>query len=323
MKIKKKAAALLCLCLCAVLMMSGCSLAKEDGQGQTTDRLIGVLITPEWLDVSDTDEALQNSGLQDGTVKDDSGEERLYAEMTEQTTTDEETGETWTEKKYQFSDTTGLLCIAPRVTTEDGESCMISSADDAVEYSVNLLRTDDGDEMNLDVTVYLTASADPDEIREVYVNPVYQADDDSVYAVSGQGFSFSASVNDGSELSQTISGETEITVDGKRQQERANITVHLGVMAQPEQITVRQMDGQSQCLSETVYEPGTLPETLTVQEKTAYVLVETAADENGDATVSREIYEAQDDVLYTYYAREDGFCVRTETQLLWPGAEEN
>lgn len=336
MRIKRSACALLCLCLCAAMALSGCRLAREDGQGQASDRLIGVLITAEWLDLFDADAWLQDNVDTGAWLQNGGGGEivadgdtsayqgRLYAELTERTLTNEETGETLTGQEYRFPDTEGLVCIVPRILPENGEDYLSAVADDAAECSVHLAYTDDGDEINLDVTVYLTVNGDPDEIHAAYINPVYQAADGSVYAVSGQGVSFSAPMSAGPVFSQTLSEEKETVVDGERRQEKTKIAVHLGGMARPEQITVRQMDGQSRCLSETVYVPGTLPESLAVQNGAAYVLVETASvGEDGEPTISRELYDAQGDLFYTYYAREDGFCVRTDTQLLWPGVEQD
>ena len=195
MRIKRSACALLCLCLCAAMALSGCRLAREDGQGQASDRLIGVLITAEWLDLFDADAWLQdnvdtgawlqNGGggviVADGDTSAYQG--RLYAELTERTLTNEETGETLTGQEYRFPDTEGLVCIVPRILPENGEDYLSAVADDAAECSVHLAYTDDGDEINLDVTVYLTVNGDPDEIHAAYINPVYQAADGSVYTI--------------------------------------------------------------------------------------------------------------------------------------------
>ncbi|MCI5754256.1 MAG: hypothetical protein MR033_06540 [Clostridiales bacterium] len=327
MKHKRIGHGLLCLCLCAALALSGCRLAREDGQEQTKERLIGVLITAEYLDLFDVDAYFQdNFRLQGGEIQVDGDlsayQGRLYAELTERQLTREETGEVTTKQEYVFPDTEGLLCIVPRMTPEGEDSYLSTMADDAVETKLNLSYTDDCDCISMDATVYMMASGLPDEIHgAAYVNPVYQSADGSVYAVSGHGVSFSAPMGVGAVYTQTLSERTESIVDGERRAEETSIAVHLGCMARPERITVRQMDGQSRCLVRADYEPGTLPEMLVPQDGTEYVLVETVSSgENGEPGVSREIYEAQDDLFYTYYAREDGFLVRRSTQLLWPEA---
>jgi hypothetical protein len=117
------------ICLAALLlsMLPGCQLAREDaGTNASEDRLIGVFLTTEYLDLFDFEGYLNDNigSLSGGDIKLDGTTEeyqgKLYAELSPRTLTNTETGEEVVTKEYVFPGFEGITYFSARVpaTTE-------------------------------------------------------------------------------------------------------------------------------------------------------------------------------------------------------------
>ena len=332
MKLKR----ILTMCLAAVLLLtaSGCQLAKEDlGADETSpDRLIGVFATEEYLDLFDIEGYLNDNldkiNVGGNTVIDgdqSAYEGRLYATLTKQTLTSEETGETREHYEYVFEGVEGYRFFLPTITDpKTGESYNSTNNDDAISDVQVALKYGDEENITLEGTIYYPITMDNGSynLDAVYINPVYQSADGSVYAKAGSGSSSSGNVGTGGKFTHTLSESMTVTSeDGTEKTISASIIFSVASMFAPEKIAVVQFDADSAIVSRTEYEPGTLPETLIVEETTEYIIVETQAkDENGEPVVSREMYSSDDSSttsFTTFYCREDGICVQKYTNLDW------
>ena len=138
------------LCLFLIFSLCGCSLAVLDaGEENREDRMIGVLITREFLDVlsaqgtegfpPDTDRGIRS--VHDG---------KLYAEI------DKSKGEDPAFWEISFGDLDGIQMLTPLWTMENGESywgnvCTEGISDLDIRYNV----LDDGEERSISGTIYI------------------------------------------------------------------------------------------------------------------------------------------------------------------------
>ena len=310
-----------------VFALTGCSLARTDlpDQGMEADRLIGVFLTTEYLDLFDMEGYLANHPgqlLQDGEIGPEEAaayQRRLYADKVTRTITNEDTGATEEVEEYVFEGVQGWAYLAPALTDEAGERISVSSSvDDALSGTqMNAAYTDEGESLTLEATLYLTG----EDVRTIYVNPVYQSADGSVYATNGNGYQMPAleEMAEGEYGSATLDSSSSITADGTAWTEQVSVTIHLAVMHPPEEIRVLQMEEAGGLISSTSYTPGEMPWELTPEPGCAYLIVEThSRDAGGGEHVSRQLAGPEEEMVQTYYLLEDGVCAARETRLLWP-----
>lgn len=310
-----------------VFALTGCSLARTDLPDQETeaDRLIGVFLTTEYLDLFDMEGYLADHPgqlLQGGEIGPEEGaayQNRLYADKVTRTITNEDTGETAEVEEYVFEGVQGWAYLAPALTDETGARIGVdSSVDDALsDAQMSAVYADEGESLTLEATLYLTGEG----VRTVYVNPVYQSADGSVYAVNGNGYQMPAleEMAEGEYGSATLDSSSSTTVDGTAWTEQLSVTVHLAVMYPPEEIRVLQMDEAGGLISSASYAPGEVPGELAPEPGCAYLILETHKQDLGSGeSVSRELAGPEEEMVRTYYCLEDVVCVARETLLLWP-----
>ena len=311
-------------CVLMIFILAGCRLAKEyAGTDANGDKLIGVFVTTEYLDLFDLDGFLsgnfngfQGSGINMNGNATQKYQGRFYAAFVPRTYTNEETGETTVIHEYAFEGISGISYCAP-VVNEDETGHVYTSTmyDPAVSDGHTYLNIgDDERSISLEGIIYVTPTK---EMVTYYFNPVYQSADGSVYAVTGDGFMVSTEIfGEGDVFSQTISAVTTTTENGKTKKDSASVTVSIKTMYTPEKIVIVQMDSDSKLLSRTEYMPGATPDEYMLEKGAAYFIVETHKRDNaGDKVISREIYGKEVDNITTYYAREDGICIKSWTQI--------
>ena len=304
----------------ALLLLGGCSLAREDaGEAAGQDRLVGFLVSQDSLNLFDADAYLADhfgdfSGgevVLDGSDSADY-QRKLYAEP----------------ESYSFTDSAGTVHEAARyVFPGDYVAYAYALVYDAPgfdqTYAQNLstvnfksIETDSGWEIAVQGTARVTPEI---SLRsEIFqMNPVYQSPDGRIFACEGNSFSADFSTP-GEKCTTTQSDTASITGGGKTESYDAEVAFTLSVEFAPEEIVVRQVAEDKTPLSEASYLPGQLPESLTLESGTAYLVVEThARDADGNPVVTRELVEAGAEGFSTGYAV-DGFCEWQPTALVWP-----
>ena len=303
--------------LMMLVLLSGCQLAKEDGLTFESERLIGVFITNEYLDLFDFDTYLQDniSDFVNGSnveIKPNiryGG--RLYAQLQERSSASDDSGETHSIWEYIFPDVEGIAFYSAEITEPDGTSYFAHNnggaiCDGHIAY---------GADTSLEGTLYLSVT---DKANTVYVNPVYQSNDGQVFAVAGDGYTSSTYNAEGTVFSTTIEETYSTNNNGEMTNESIKVTVNIAAKYPPESIGIIQMDAKSNFIARDDYPSIHLPEQLVVNSKTAYLVVETTAKSpDGQPVITRQMLEADDYYITGYIARPDGIIEPQSVEILW------
>ena len=322
MKIRKSIATILAVLI--ILTLTGCQLALEDkGDSKNKDRLIGVLVTDEYLDLFDMERYLNDNvnkfsggGLINIDDNNSKYQGRLYAKL-ETLTLKGEAGNTFETREFVFDDVNGISYFSATVpATENEEGYTTSGSDEAISDShMSIHYGDDEDKTSLEGTIYISMNQ---IAKSRYINPVYQDSDGSVYVTSGSGIMLAGEQGEGSVFTQTLEESATVTENGKTKTVSFDIKISLSIMLPPEKIIIIQMDKNSDIISKKEYVPGKLPETLIPDIGAEYIIVESyKRDLESNLITSRSIYDRKNETLDTFYCRDDGVCIKQWTNLDW------
>jgi hypothetical protein len=314
-----------CVLFAAFIMgLAGFALAlPETSEGAEEDKLIGVFITTEYLDLFDMEGYLNNNlGKMAGggeITMDGGGAEyqgRLYAVLKDRALTNEDTGEVVTTKEYAFEEAAGYCYFFSTMSNEDG-TYRAAGSDEAISDGHTAISvTDEGESITLDGTIYVVPTAGH---GTYFMNPVYQSADGRVYAMSGSGVSFVESGSaEGTACSQTLNATSTVTENGESKTYSISVKISFSVIYAPRRITLLQFGSDGDVLSRDEYLPGALPETISPEQGCSYIVLEShkTSPEAGEA-VTRTLYQKNDETLESFYGREDGVCVKQFTALNW------
>ena len=311
-------------CILVLCALNGCRLAKEDaGANAHEDRLIGIFITTEYIDLFDFESYLNDNfnSFQGGEINiggrnTQKYQGRFYAVLVPRTHTNEETGETILTHEYVFEGIQGIQYCVPTIeATEEENSYIATMSDPAVsDVHTSFNYGDDENSVSLEGTIYVASSK---KSRIYFINPVYQSPDGSVYLVSGGSHEFtSEGYGEGSAYSQTIEASTTATENGKVMKDAVSIKITLSVIFAPEKIVVLQMNADNTPISQAEYTPDAFPDVIALETGAAYFIVEThKRDGMGSLLTSRDIYGMDVESIETFIAREDDICIKHWTQI--------
>ena len=268
----------------------------DNPNGEGEGRLIGVFITTEYLELFD--------------------QGRLYAKLVDDSYTDSETGKIVTTKNYVFDGIEGIACFSARYTDESGVQYWRIGGDDAIsDVDTNFNSTDAGDSIDMKGTIYVSASKG---FNVFYYNPVYQTATGEVYLMSGQSMSHGGELSTGMSSSQALKEEQTVTIDGEITTISSNIEVSTCFMDTPIGAGVIQFDEDGSIISREDYAAGDLPFKITTSSDTEYIIVEThMRSGDGKETVARELFQPDDESLFTFSCREDGICIKQYCNMVW------
>lgn len=298
MKMKIKVLALL-LALC---LLSGCSLARpeaEEGNGLGQDRMIGVFITREYLDLFDFESYLEDNL---NTVMNGGGEispedmekygSRLYAEKSDE--------------GYDFGiEGMGAFCVQGE---QDGVPYSASYNIGPMSLNLHSTVTDEGTEWDYSATVYVHCGG----LEAFYTNPVYQDSEGRVYLTAGMGIS--SEIVDGSSMSQTMNSEYTISSEGETQTYSMRVEVTFMGAELPKSYRVLHMSKDSELLQTEDYTPETLPEELLPCEGAEYLIIETLNQDN----VTRQVVSRDEDSCQIFAPTEMGDIITQRwTDVVW------
>lgn len=295
--------------------------ASENGD-PSSDRLIGFLITREYLDLFDSEQLLHDNmhTLVDGGEISESEsakyQGRLYATRVETSHTNDETGETDSGIEYVFEGIDGICYFTPRVTDQFGTYWSLSGDDAISDRHTNFNLTDEGESVAMEGTIYVSTRGNAGNV--FYFNPVYQTPTEEVYAVSGEGEYFDDNSVAGMSMSHEIKENQSSTVGDSTTSSGTEVKVTICFMDEPEKVSILQFGEENDLLSQTEYDPGDFPDTLQVQSGTQYLIVETTTFSNEQVrNTTRELYQPEDDSLFAFFRRDDGICVKKECEIDW------
>ena len=289
--------------------------------GASKDRLIGVFITTEYLDLFDFESYFQDNAdkvLSGGEINSSDSapyQGKLYATLVDDPYTYPETGETITTKKYVFDGIEGIAYFSARYTDEEsGMQYWKIDGDDAISDAHRGFNSADaGDSVEMKGTIYVSTSKDSNVF---YYNPVYQTATGEVYLMSGQGMGDELST--GTSYSQALKEEQTVTIDGESTTISSNIEVSICSMDTPIGACVIQFDEDGNIISREYYVAGDLPFEITTRSDTEYIIVEThMKSRDGKETVTRELFQPDDESLFAFSCRDDGICIKQYCSIVW------
>lgn len=339
---------ILTILMAAVLLLTcGCSLAQEPPASDPIleDRLIGVLITTEYLDLFDMEAwlndnissvAMGKDNIIDGDTSQYQG--RIYAELTEEEWTSAD-GTIRTRPVYKFpEELKGEALLCPTYIDERGERYTASEGSDIFsDTHVHIKGNDAGSSVELTATVYYdplsihqeTINAiheDGTETMEQHIcfyhNPIYQTDSGEVYVTSGSGHSYgvgnSVSIYGMSGtyfMDQTFS----TNLNGKVEELTNSISVTMESVRNAEKLVILEMGADNKLLRTEEYNPRSFPKELIVGADTAYVIAEThSLDENDSPVITRQVctVNSEDERLEVFVPMGSGYVSKQETKVI-------
>jgi len=300
------------LILTLLISLGGCRLARGEQLQETgydmTDKLIGVFITEEHLNLFDMEAYLNDNlnkimaGKELSPAEQEKYEGRIYA-----------TPEGYLENgnpngTFIFEGVEGYAFFVPEVEAE-GYRSSVSNCDSCFAglHLSTHVKDNNIREETRESTIYVV---DDRGENLFFMNPVYQDENGYVYLMAGTGVSAQDLTG---AMSQTITSEFKTSVDGVDTTERYTVKINYQAVPHPKQIVVLQMSGDSAVLHRAEYAPGQLPEQIDPVTGAEYIIVETV-NERG---VTREIVSGETRWMHTYDPQENGICEQQQTEVLW------
>ncbi len=284
----KKTAAVLFM---IVMLLASVSLPEGTVPADASEgsRLIGLLITREDL-AEYTDETGVLSGLCEQKGPDD-------------------------ETEYRFGDVNGLRLLCFIASEENGDSSIISNADDGIS-AVDFNMSEDGSSIKMDAVINFVPGQDE---ALFFYNPVLRTDSGQVFAVPGDFMGISAAMNPpGSSVGQTFRDERKHTENGSEMTDTTTVSIQIKAVREPLKIRLLQFSEAHELLKSEEFEPGTVPEQIVPLTETDYLLLETVEkDPEGGSFARREAIGRDADFLNTMSCREDGICLCHYHEVLW------
>ena len=276
----RKSLVFLVFCL---FLLSGCQLAIAADAGAGNDRLIGVFITEEHLDLHDT-EAYLNDLLNGKNTSDDSRYQgRLYASPDPDNL-----------REWIFGDVIGVCFFSPTLTNDNGEPYITTICGEQVTDSgPHYFYGDNEEKLTLSGTVYMKPR--PSNSSR-YCNPVYQTASGEIYAVAGNGITMAEMEGEGAAFSQSLDETTTVTENGESKTVTTSVTVRFETKYPPVRVAVLQMDGQHNVLSRDEYKAGEVADSLAPVSNAAYLIIESIMQ---DGKVSRTLASRDDESFDT------------------------
>lgn len=298
----------------SMLFLSGCQLAKpEKRTAPMADRLAGVLVTTEHLDLFDMEGYLNDHVNEltagDHLITDSSGYEgRIYGNLIPTGRYEDGT------VKYEasFPDVEGYFFVDLRVSAsgiwEEGEEYYWNSTGNGGFYDLKsgFTSTDDGEKTDLEMTLAYWQ----DDPVTMFLNPVYQTDSGEIYVTSGSGLT--GDLASGGEMTQTLTGDVTTTVDGVSRSVSSTVKVHAVHALLTQALRLTQLDEHNQIVAENTYESGTFPEELVLDAKTACLIAEISDGE----TVKRSLFQPGDECV-PYFVAQGNLAIPEGIQLHW------
>lgn len=303
MKIKGLLLAILLACI-----LTGCQLAREDNS-KSRDRLVGVFITQEYLDLFDFEGYLNDNlnNLSGGEIKGDQSqyEGRLYASF-----------EGDDKENVEFGDVWGIPLFIAELVGDDGSPRTTTyNGDGVVDSKFGTYYGDDEDKITLDGTVYIEPGVAG---LTHYFNKVYQSADGQIYATSGQGMSVHGVQSQGEVMSTKLEDTLTITENGKTKKKTSIINIAIETKLTPYKINVIMLDTDNNVVSDTEYAPSKLPEKINIDKKANYIIVEShVKDFDGTQLIERQLYDKNATSISTFYESENNLLAQQYTELAW------
>lgn len=295
---------LACFMAACMIFLSGCQLAKPE-QAEHKDRLAGVLVTREHLDLFDIEAFAKDNAerlIKGGYVDTSEYQGRIYGELTRVG----EHADGFGKYELSFPDVDGYF-MADLLIEEDGESCWYSTSNGGLfGLSSGIKSTDEAEESTMEMSIAFWQEG----TATMFCNPIYQTEDGRVYVESGSGLTADLSV--GGEMTQTQTDSVTTTVNGESKTASTTVIVHAMFRRPTQELRLIQMDENNRIVKEDIYIEGTFPEGLVMEADTAYLLVQTTDGETAERTIC-----TPKDQNAQYFVAQGDICLPQLVELKW------
>lgn len=290
-----------------VMSLSGCQLAKQDlGEetGAAGDRLIGMFITQEYLDLFDFEGYFNDhmgqmvSGKETviGEAESRAYEKRVYAVYQ---SADETFGD------YVFEGLEGICFFHAKRPFLDDSTYVLQAGPEVTD--IRMSETDAGTE--IEGTIYCATG----KRNRFYCNPVYQTAKGDVYLIAGTGIS--GDLANGVSFSQRMDENRTTYKNGEASSESYAVSITICGQDAYDRHVIAQMDELDQKLGESVYSAEDVPDSITVLDHAAYLLCTSyQAGDDGTEKVSRQVVElsGEENDFSLFVPAEGGITVRKQ-----------
>lgn len=291
-------------------ILSGCQLAKEEeGRQKTQDRLVGVFVSEEHLDLFDfeayiNDHAEDFFGGGNVTIENTGGyEQRIYANM--------ENG------GCEFEDLNGILFASYAFDEGHVKGYRNAPGNAVSDGHVNWTEGEKEVSLKMDGTIYVS-----DKIGFVsyFYNPVYQDAEGNVYLTAGTGTS--TNVEEGQRMQMWHTLDDKFTETNGKSSFTYSADIRIGVTSVPlpEEYVLISMDENHQELGREVYLPTELPVEIFPAEGAAYLLAESRTTRlDGTEMVTRTIHSrtVETQTLDVFTPLEGYVCAKSTSVIKW------
>lgn len=263
--------------LCTI---SGCQLAATGSSGE--GELVGYYITA----TSISDRADENG--------------KIYAEA----------AENGKETTYTFPGIDGVpFC---NLSAGNGTIASVSSPHDTAVQEKHIIWSLDGkkENVNLEGTIYISTEIG---YYTCHKNPMYQDGKGALYLVPAEGPSAQMD-REGTVLTITDSATTTETQSGKAFEKVVHVQLHIVAKAPSDHVVWSQMSADNRQLSRVEYSADQVPETLTPDADTDFLIVE--AYQQGQLA-GRTLYQRADSTISTFQLQPGGWFDALYTGILW------
>lgn len=303
--------------------LSGCQLAREDGAvNNSMDRLIGVYVSYEYVDLFDLDAYFNDNNLNfsggeikiEGETKKYEG--RMYATQKDEIRTSSG-GEKYTETQFVFEKLSGVSMFAPTIVDPllENRIYTVAGSDGFTDAKFHVKSGDKEDGLELFGTLYISSGSVSDAI---YINPVYQSEDGKVYLLSGQGFAATGDSGEGVVYSQKLEDKVTINENGKSKSYSSIIEVSIATMNPTIKVSILQMDKDSNIVKKTEFAPADVPNEFKTEASTEYIIVECLKEAfDGEIKIERMLFSKNDETLWFFKKINDKVFIKAYTTIFW------
>lgn len=195
-----------------------------------------------------------------------------------------------------------------------GALVWISDVDTAIthpQFTIN--GTNAGDNLTLSGTIYLT----PQAAGQVFIlNPIHQADNGDIYAVQGQGVSFTGDLVDGMSSAQTMQDNITVRRKGLVETLTSTVEVTFQCINTPTTLTIQQFNNAGSLLASETYSAEALPTSLTPLPNADYfVTISRRTTLDGSEQIIQELTPADKRTLSTFVSQENGLCINHSIEI--------
>lgn len=260
---KTKKLALMIFCILSVSFILGVTdtlrLAhSSENLEQTSDELIGVLITSESLNLFD-DEAFVSDHHKELTDQEkisssDAYQKRLYAKVVDSKLEGLEDENLQKAKDYIFEGVDGIRFFIPQ---KDGKGFYQGQTDERLADIITKVDIKDGTTTtSSEATIFVLSDKG---MKSFYFNPIYRSSDGKVYAMEGQLLGSSGD-GEGSSFTYTMNESIMKKLQDSTKRMGSEIMIHIEIVNKPLKINVLEFDKEGKLLLNTSFTPLTYPE---------------------------------------------------------------